>query len=209
MTLPRRIVVASGNRHKVREIAATLAGAVPEIVVVGLDAFDHPPVIEETTGTFEGNALQKAEGIATWLRTHGGDEATAVLADDSGLCVDALGGAPGVRSARFAGEHASDDDNNRALVSALAARGLAESPAHYVCVLAWVGAGQGLGVETFLGRWDVLVRAEARGDGGFGYDPHAFLPDGRTVAELSSAEKAERSHRGQALRALLAWLVAR
>lgn len=209
MTL-RRIVVASGNRHKVGEIASMLARVLPEVTVLGLDAFDPPPVLEETRDTFEGNAWQKAEGAAAWLEARGDtDDGTAVLADDSGLCVDALGGAPGVRSARFAGESARDQDNNRALVSALAARGLEASPAHYVCVLAWLRGGPtAIERHAFVGRWDVVVRAQPRGHGGFGYDPHAFLPDGRSVAELSAAEKAEQSHRGLATEALLAWISA-
>jgi XTP/dITP diphosphohydrolase len=210
---PARIVVASGNAHKVAELRAMLRDVDSGLHVVGMAELGEPPVIEETAPDFRGNAVLKAEGIAGWLRARGEPGPTAVLADDSGICVDALQGAPGVRSARFSGEHATDAANNRALVAALQATGVQESPAHYVCVLAlarvdgraWPGEREA--VACFFGRWDVQVRIDARGRGGFGYDPHAWLDDGaRTVAELGPEEKAARSHRGQALRALQAWL---
>lgn len=214
---PTRMVVASGNRHKVAELRAMLREAVGDLEVVGMHELGEPPVIEETAPDFRGNAVLKAEGIAAWLRGQGEAGATAVLADDSGISVDALGGAPGVHSARFAGDGATDADNNRRLVEALAANGRAASPAHYTCVLAlarvdgrrWPGEPNegGEGPRCFEGRWDVEVRAEARGDGGFGYDPHAWLDGGaRTVAELAPADKAARSHRAHALAALLRWL---
>jgi len=208
---PRRVVVASGNAHKVREIERMLA-AVEGLEVRGQRDFGSPPTIEETADDFEGNARLKAEGIAAWLRAQGEAGDTAVLADDSGVCVDALGGAPGVRSARFAGEPSDDEANNAKLVEELRVRELRASAGHYVCVLALVRVdGQGWGedarpVRTFEGRWDVELRVERRGDGGFGYDPHAWLAGERTVAELSGDEKAGQSHRGQAMRALLRWL---
>lgn len=208
-----RIVVASGNAHKVQEIRDELHRVAPGLIVVGLEAFDGPPDVEESAETFTGNALIKAEAFAKWLAHEGEPGSTYVLADDSGVCVDALGGAPGVRSARFSGDHATDASNNARLVEELRARGLERSAAHYVCVLALVrvdarpvddGSGK---VEVFEGRWDVEVRTDARGTGGFGYDPYAWLEDGaRTVAELTPPEKAERSHRGEALRKLAAWL---
>lgn len=220
---PRRLVVASGNAHKVAELDRMLRAAVPTLQVLGLRAFGEPPVIEETADDFAGNARLKAEGFAAWLRGQGEAADTVVLADDSGVCVDALDGGPGVRSARFAGEDASDDDNNAKLVRELGARGLDASPGHYRCVLAltrvdgepWSDAGPS---RLFEGRWDVELRVARRGSGGFGYDPHAWLLAGdgaglgvggavdRTVAELSPDEKAAISHRGKALRALLAWL---
>ena len=201
-----RVVVASGNRHKVQEIRDELERVAPGIVVVGLDAFDGVPEIEESAPTFAGNATLKAEGIAAWLAARGEPGSTHVLADDSGICVDALDGHPGVRSARFAGDHATDAENNQALVRALRARGLEHSPAHYVCVLALVRV-DGQPCALFEGRWDVVVRTEARGTGGFGYDPHAWLEQGtRTVAELTPQQKAELSHRGAALRQLATWL---
>lgn len=203
-----RLVVASGNAHKVAELRFTLADGAPGVDVLGLCDLPGPmPTIEETASTFAGNARLKAEGVAAWLRGQGEPPDTVVLADDSGLCVDALGGAPGVHSARFAGEDASDADNNRRLMAELERHGVHESPGHYVCVLALVRVDGGpvfgnQAAALFEGRWDVMVRRIARGDGGFGYDPHAWLDD-RTVAELSPADKRSRSHRGRALRGLL------
>ncbi|MEM9455871.1 MAG: non-canonical purine NTP pyrophosphatase [Myxococcota bacterium] len=224
---PRRLVVASGNAHKVVEIERILAGAAPGLEVRGQRDFGVPPSIEETADDFAGNARLKAEGIAAWLRDRlrdpvrdpkhgprqgvGLDGATAVLADDSGVCVDVLDGAPGVISARFAGEPCDDAANNAKLVQELEARGCSASPGHYRCVLALVrvdGArwpGEDTACLFFDGRWDVELRVDRRGTGGFGYDPHAWLTDGRTVAELSPDDKAAVSHRGQAMRALVAW----
>lgn len=221
---PQRLVVASGNAHKVAELDRMLRAAVPTLDVAGLRAFGEPPEIDETADDFAGNARQKAEGFAAWLRHEGEAGDTVVLADDSGVCVDALGGRPGVRSARFAGQGASDAQNNTTLVQELRARGLEASAGHYCCVLAltrvdgepWPDAGVS---RVFEGRWDVELRTARRGTGGFGYDPHAWLRTGvgaagaggageaeRTVAELAPDEKAAVSHRGQALRALLGWL---
>jgi XTP/dITP diphosphohydrolase len=208
-----RLVVASHNLHKVREIRHELERVTPGVEVLGLDGFANAPDAEESADTFTGNAVIKARTTATWLAQRDEPGSTHVLADDSGICVDALGGAPGVRSARFAGEHATDDENNRRLVQTLRERGLESSAAHYVCVLALVRVdGRSLhperddGAAVFEGRWTVEVRTRARGTGGFGYDPHAWLDGAQTVAELSAREKAEVSHRGQALRALAAWL---
>lgn len=204
--MTRRVIVASGNAHKVVELRAMIQGVGPGWEVVGLSSFSGAPEIAETADTFAGNATLKAEGIAAWLREQGEAGESWVLADDSGLCVDALEGAPGVWSARFAGPGASDADNNRRLVSELAARGLSESAAHYVCVLAWTRV-DGRELRRFQGRWDVVVRTTPRGDGGFGYDPHAYLgPGGPSVAELDAATKAAVSHRGAAMRALCEWL---
>lgn len=208
---PRRLVVASGNAHKVGELRRMLAD-VPGLEVLGQRDFGTPPEIEESASTFEGNAILKAEGIAAWLREGGEAGDTVVLADDSGVCVDALEGGPGVRSARFAGEDATDDDNNAKLVRRLGELGLEASAGHYACVLALVRvdgqpwADLGRPQRLFSGRWDVELRVARRGTGGFGYDPHAWLADGRTVAELPPDDKAALSHRGQATRGLLAWL---
>jgi XTP/dITP diphosphohydrolase len=233
---PRRLVVASGNAHKVAELDRMLRRTVPTLEVAGLRGFGEPPEIAETANDFAGNARLKAEGFAAWLRPRGEAGDTVVLADDSGVCVEALGGGPGVRSARFAGEDASDEENNDKLVRELRARGLERSAGHYRCVLAltrvdgepWADAGAS---RLFEGRWDVELRVVRRGSGGFGYDPHAWLVAGdgaggagaggvvepagpapgvtpdRTVAELAPDEKAAISHRGKALRALLAWLM--
>lgn len=231
---PRRLVVASGNAHKVAELDRMLRAAAPALEVLGLRAFGDPPEVAETADDFAGNARLKAEGFAAWLRSRGEPGDTVVLADDSGVSVDALGGDPGVRSARFAGEQATDEENNDKLVRELRARGLERSAGHYTCVLAltrvdgepWADAGSS---RCFEGRWAVELRVLRRGSGGFGYDPHAWLVAGggatglgaggavdqggtpgagaeKTVAELTPDEKAALSHRGTALRALLAWL---
>ena len=220
-----RLVIASGNRHKVVELAAmirrAMGAAVGEATVIGLsecgERYGPVPDIEETAPDFAGNASLKAEGIAAWLRAAGEPGDTWVLADDSGVCVDAFDGAPGVLSARFCGYHGSDAANNDKLVAELRALDLTDSRARYVCVLALCrvdGAPMdtgGQGTKHFHGRWEVLARTEARGSGGFGYDPHCWLlgPDGqpedRTVAELPADEKARLSHRGAAFAELFAW----
>lgn len=208
---PSRLVVASGNAHKIVEIERMLHTAAPGLDVLGQKTFGTPPFIDEIEPTFEGNARLKAQGIASWLRGQGEAGDTAVLADDSGVSVDVLGGAPGVRSARFAGEDATDADNNARLVQQLGAHGVDRSPGFYSCVLAlcrvdgapWPGTDREL--LYFSGRWDVELRTAARGDGGFGYDPHAWLADDTTVAELGRDAKAAVSHRGLAMRGLLAW----
>lgn len=183
-----RLVLATRNAHKVGELAAML----PEHELVGLpDALPSP---EETGATFAENALIKAHAAADAL-------GVAVIADDSGLEAAALGGAPGVRSARYAGEAASDGENLRKL--------LREAPAGsalaYVCVIAYVDPLAGA-AWTVEGRCTGTLDPLPRGTNGFGYDP-AFLPDtladparpGRTMAELDPAEKAAISHRGAAV----------
>lgn len=210
---PVRLVLASGNRHKLIEIAAILREQVGSIEVLAPDRFGTPPAIDEHAPDFAGNAALKARGIAAFVAAADPGQAarTWVLADDSGICVDVLDGAPGVISARFAGESSDDAANNAKLVAELRARGVDRSPAHYVCALALVRADGGElpgggTLASFAGRWDVEVRCEARGRGGFGYDPHAWIDAGaRTVAELAAADKARASHRAAALRALVAW----
>ncbi len=213
MTAARLLVVATGNRHKLRELAAMVESSLG-LQVQPASAFGSPPEIEESGTSFVANAVLKAEGLAAWLRTRDCPGDACVLADDSGLSIDALGGAPGVTSARWAGEPCDDAANNRKLVDELRARGLDHSPAHYSCVLALVRVdgrrlGGGETLECFEGRWDVTVRATARGDGGFGYDPHAWIErpghEPCTVAELEPAAKAALSHRGIAMRRLVAW----
>jgi XTP/dITP diphosphohydrolase len=185
-----RLVLATRNRHKAREFAALLR---PHDVLELPADVRLPP---ETGATFADNALVKA-------RTAAAATGLPAIADDSGIEAAALGGAPGVRSARFAGERATDEENLRKL--------LREAPAGsalaYVCALAYVDAGGG--EHVVVGRCTGTLAAQPRGDGGFGYDP-AFLPDdipgGRTMAELQPAEKDAISHRGRAARALLAYL---
>jgi len=182
-----RLVVASKNQDKLREIESVLLGLglVGEIVT-GLDW----PDIEETEPTLEGNALLKARtvALATGLPS---------LADDTGLEVDALGGAPGVRSSRFAGEGASYADNVQALVEQLADE--PERTARFRTVMALVTPG---GREIVAeGRLEGSIIDVPRGDSGFGYDP-VFDVDGRTLAEFAAAEKNAISHRARALRSL-------
>jgi XTP/dITP diphosphohydrolase len=183
-----KLVLASRNPHKAREFAALLDG----IDVLPLpDDVELPP---ETGATFAANALPKARAAA---RATG----RTAFADDSGIEAAALGGAPGVRSARFAGEDASDADN----LAKLIAEAPAASALAYVCVIALVDPRTGE-ERTFEGRCTGTMAAGPRGNGGFGYDP-IFVPDdrddGRTMAELTQAEKDAISHRGRAARALL------
>lgn len=183
-----RLVLATRNAHKVTELAAML----PEHELAGLpDALGSP---EETGATFAENALIKAHAAAEAL-------GAAVIADDSGLEAAALGGAPGVYSARYAGPDASDGEN----LAKLLAEAPAGSALAYVCVIAFVDPPTGT-AWTVEGRCTGTRADTPRGAGGFGYDP-AFLPDdladparpGRTMAELAPAEKAAISHRGRAV----------
>lgn len=187
------VVLATRNKGKVAELEALLAGY--GLHVVGLDAFAHIGEIEETGTTFAENARLKARTVA---------QATGLvaLADDSGLAVDALSGAPGVYSARYSGENATDAANNAKLLDAL--KDVPESGRgcrfHSV-----VAAHAPNGAEALAeGRWEGRVLEHPRGSGGFGYDPLFLdLELGKSAAELAAAEKNARSHRGQALRALL------
>lgn len=188
----KRLVVASGNRGKLREIAEILAPLGIEPIAQGELGVSEA---EEPFGTFVENALAKARHASA----HTGLPA---LADDSGICVAALGGAPGVHSARFAGEPKSDDRNNALLVERL--RGSADRAAHYTCVMVLVRHAQDPEPIIADGRWFGEVIDTPRGAGGFGYDPYFFVPAyGRTVAELTPDEKNAVSHRGVALRRLL------
>lgn len=193
--MTEKTVIASGNADKILEIKLAL-GKLP-LEFTDLKSCGNFPEPEETGTTFAANALIKAR----YYRKLTG---LPCLADDSGLSVDALGGAPGVYSARFAGDHLGDAANNAKLVAELKKIGLAESAAHYTCVLALVKAD---GAEILAtGELHGTIRTAARGNGGFGYDPHFYLPDGRTLAEVTRAEKNTFSHRGRALADLLAKL---
>jgi XTP/dITP diphosphohydrolase len=191
------LVVASSNRGKLVEFGA-LAADLP-VEIIGLsEAFPEPPSIVEDGDTFEANAIHKARVVA----------ATAVmltLADDSGLEVDALGGRPGVRSARFAHERATDAENNAALLAALADVEEQHRTARFRCVLALVDPWAPAGTKPIIasGSCEGTIAREPRGTGGFGYDP-LFIVRGiqRTMAELSDVEKNALSHRALALKAL-------
>ncbi len=187
----RRIVLASNNAGKLAELQALLAPlgvAVRTQGSLGIAAADEPHE------TFLENALAKARHAA---RLSG----LPALADDSGLCCDALHGAPGVRSARFAGVHASDAENNALLVRML--DGVADRAAHYACVVVAVRAAADPEPLVAEGRWNGRIVDQPAGAGGFGYDPYFGLPEsGCTAAQLDPAAKNRVSHRGQAMRAM-------
>lgn len=188
-------MLATRNAHKAAEIARLLGADASG--VASLDAFPPFPETVEDQDTLEGNARKKAVEAA---RACG----TWALADDSGLFVEALGGAPGVISARWAGPGCSYADNCRKLEREMA--GVSSRAAAFRTVLALSDpAGR---VELVEGRLDGTIAAAARGANGFGYDPLFQLPDGRTLAELGAEEKNALSHRGKALRAILARLKA-
>ena len=190
------IVVASGNRGKIAELARTLAPL--GVTLRPQDEFGVPEV-EETGLSFVENAILKARAAAA----HTGLPA---IADDSGLTVDALGGAPGVYSARYAGNE-GDAANNAKLLAALAGIPAGERGAHFHCALVYVRSGDDPTPVIAEGRWPGRIREAASGDGGFGYDP-LFEPEGLavTAAELPAAEKNRLSHRARASAALLAAL---
>jgi len=195
-----KLLLATHNEHKRREFARLLSGSGGgepwELEMLAADVVLPP----EDGDTFAENALGKARAAA---------QATghSTIADDSGIQAAALGGAPGVRSARYAGESASDEENLQKLMR----EAPVGSALEYVCVIAYVDPGQRL-EQVFEGRCRGRLAAEPRGERGFGYDP-AFIPDevrrGLTMAELSDEQKDAISHRGHATRALLAWLEAR
>lgn len=192
----RELVVATRNAGKLREIRALTAGR--PLVWRGLDEFPDLPEVQESGATFAENARLKA-------RHYAAATGLPALADDSGLEVDALGGAPGVHSARYAGLPRDDTANNHKLIAALAGVPPARRTARFRCALAL--AHKGVVLLEAEGVFEGLIIDEPRGTNGFGYDPHFLIPElGRTAAELPPAEKNARSHRGQALRALLARL---
>jgi len=194
-----KIYLASGNLHKTREFQE-LAGGLPKVEVISAAAIGGMPPVVEDTGTFEGNACKKARAL--WERLPAGAWA---LSDDSGLCVDALGGSPGVESAYYAGMQATGAQNLDKLVAVLRDVPPDRRAAHYACVLVLIGPDR---IEhRFEGRCDGRLLNEPTGTGGFGYDP-VFVPEGqvRTFAELDAAVKNELSHRGRAWAKLAAWL---
>ncbi|MEW5942231.1 MAG: RdgB/HAM1 family non-canonical purine NTP pyrophosphatase [Pseudomonadota bacterium] len=188
----KKLVIASNNPGKLREIGQILEPFAFE--VLPQSAFNIPEA-DEPYCTFIENCLAKARHASA----HSGLPA---LADDSGLCVDALNGAPGVHSARFAGEPKSDERNNAKLLELL--EGRPERGAHYYCVMALVRYPEDPQPLIAEGVWRGEIMAAPRGAGGFGYDPLFLIPDrGQTAAELPAEFKNRVSHRGQALRALV------
>ncbi|MET3130607.1 XTP/dITP diphosphohydrolase [Oxalobacteraceae bacterium GrIS 1.11] len=188
----QELILASNNAGKLKEFNELLATVGFRARAQGeLDV----PEADEPYATFVENALHKARHAA---RLTG----LPALADDSGVCVNALAGAPGVYSARYAGEPKSDARNSAKLIADLAAH--ADKSAYYYCVLVFVRHADDPQPVIADGRWNGEIVATARGQGGFGYDPHFWLPAlGKCAAELSSDEKNALSHRGQALRALV------
>jgi XTP/dITP diphosphohydrolase len=184
------LVVATGNPGKLAEIRRLLADV--GITVCGLDDIAGVPEIVEDGDTFEENALKKARTVARFTDC-------LTLADDSGLVVDGLGGAPGVRSARYAGEGACDADNNRKLLAELQGVPFARRQAAFCCAV--VLCRPDGWCRVFHGRLAGLITEQPRGEGGFGYDPLFLVPEfGKTLAEIPLETKNRISHRGQALR---------
>jgi len=202
--VPRKLLLATRNSHKVREILELLEGLPLEVSSLrdlGLASYPGEDDVE-VYSTFEQNALAKAR----FYRLHTGLD---VVADDSGLCVDALGGGPGVRSRRFAADHGTEGEdqdaaNNECLLRLLEQVEDADRGAHYRCALACVTSERTLVVG---GRVDGRITRSERGRGGFGYDPLFLLPEyGQTFGELPPEVKAEISHRAEAIRSFRRWL---
>src|SRR5690348_12988445 len=193
------VVLASRNAAKRGELARILEASGPGARLAGLDEFPGAPDVPETGATFEENALLKARAIAAFT-------GLPAVADDSGLCVDALNGMPGVLSARWAGGHGDDQANLELVLAQVADVPGARLGARFVCAAALVASGAEWVVTGQVeGR---LIRAP-RGSGGFGYDP-IFLPDGfdQTTAEMTAEAKDAISHRGRAFRALTPFITA-
>ena len=191
--MQRTVVLASNNAGKLAEFSSLLTPlglALRKQSELGISEAEEP------YATFVENALAKARHVAQL-------SGLPALADDSGVCLPALGGAPGVLSARFAGEPKSDARNNQKLIQDLSA--LEDKSAYYYCVLVYLRHAQDPQLVIAEGRWDGEIIATPRGANGFGYDPHFWIASlNKTAAELSAEEKNQLSHRGQALRALIA-----
>lgn len=202
------LFLASANPGKLREFGTAASGR--GILLKPVPHLENLPPCVEDGATFEENARQKALHYSRYVKG-------PVFADDSGLCVDALGGGPGIRSARFAGPDADDAANNQKLLEELRrleaagsgrqsqALGATSRAAHYICIIALAEAGRILTITE--GRADGFIIDQPRGTGGFGYDPFFFFPPlGKTFAELSPEQKFAVSHRGEAFRKLLDYL---
>ena len=193
------MVLATRNAAKLRELARILTAddhGAAQIRLAGLDEFPGAPDVPETGATFEANALLKARAIADYT-------GLPAVADDSGLCVDALNGMPGVLSARWAGRHGDDRANLELVLAQVADVPDGRLGAQFVCAAALVRPGSGSREWVVTGRVEGRLVREPRGSGGFGYDP-IFLPDGfdQTTAEMTPEAKDAISHRGRAFRAL-------
>ncbi|HEX3740812.1 MAG TPA: RdgB/HAM1 family non-canonical purine NTP pyrophosphatase [Terriglobales bacterium] len=199
----RRIMIATSNPGKIRDFAG--AASVHGIEVAPLPNFSSLPPVIEDGATFEANARKKAEAYSAYV------PGELIIADDSGLEVDALGGAPGVHSARYAADepqmaeaNTDDDANNAKLVREIRRVPAERRTARFVC---WIAAARdGKTLATFEGKAEGIIIERACGSNGFGYDPFFYFPAiGKTFAELIPEEKAEYSHRGAAFRAFLEW----
>ena len=190
--MTQRLILASNNAGKLKEFSEILG---PIGFTLHPQGEFNVPEADEPFATFVENALEKARHAS---RLTG----LPALADDSGVCVNAFGGKPGVWSARFAGEPKSDARNNEKMIADLEAH--ADKSAYYYCVLVYVRHADDPQPVIADGRWNGEITPTARGTNGFGYDPHFYIPSlGKCVAELAPAEKNGLSHRGQALRALV------
>jgi len=205
----RRLVVATRSEHKLEELRALLR--LPDLQLLGLADIGVEEEAVEDARTFRGNAILKA-------RFYGERSGLPTLADDSGLEVDALGGQPGVRTKRYAGESATDAENNALLLAELGDLPPDRRTARYRCVLAFLdprsrNAAERPWIVVRSGSFEGRVASHARGTGGFGYDPifepRTEPPGGRTVAQMSAEEKNRRSHRARAARAMARYLRAR
>lgn len=206
--MTQTVLVATSNAGKLRDFAG--AAEAHGIAISSVPGFSSLPAVVEDGATFEANARKKAE---EYSRAAPGD---LVLADDSGLEIDALGGAPGVHSARYAAPdlhnkepheaeaNTDDEANNARVLRELSALPLEKRTARFVCVLAVARDGQTL--ATFRGTAEGIIIEAPRGNNGFGYDPLFYFPQiGKTFAELSAQQKAQYSHRGAAFRAFIEW----
>jgi len=196
MAAPYHLVIASKNRGKVEELRAMLADL--PLDILSLSDYPEAPAVFEDGDSFLANALKKARSLAAYT-------GKTVLADDSGLEVDRLNGAPGIYSSRYAGEDATDDENNRKLLAEMQGVPGDERGAAFCCVLVLYRPDGTY--EKFTGRWPGQIGETLRGRRGFGYDPLFYVPAlGKTVAELTPEEKNLASHRSQAVLALKKYL---
>jgi XTP/dITP diphosphohydrolase len=199
----RKVLIATSSPGKLRDFAGAAASL--GITIANIPNFSSLPQVVEDGASFEENARKKAESYSQAV------PGELVLADDSGLEIDALGGAPGVYSARYAADephtaesNTDDEANNAKVLRELKGIARQERTARFVCVLAAARNGQTL--RTFRGTAEGVILDAAQGSNGFGYDPLFYFPQiGKTFAELSAEEKAQYSHRGQAFRAFLEW----
>ncbi len=195
--MSQRVVLASGNQGKLNELQRLLSSIDKQVVSQGELGIDAP---DEPYSSFVENALHKARHAAKLSKL-------PAIADDSGLAVAALGGEPGVRSARYAGDNATDADNNAQLISRLRAINpdpAATFAAAFYCTLVYIEHERDPAPLIAVGRWSGQIRGNAVGTAGFGYDPLFYLPAlGKTSAQLAPEEKNRRSHRGQAMARLL------